>query len=331
MSLVICALCKVQQVTYSKMAGAFDNDAESKSSLRRIQRLMAECVLDLNLIAKLILRLIPVKGPYTLSMDRTNWKFSDTNINILTLGIVYEGMAFPILFKFLDKRGNSNTSERIELVERFLSIAGADSIRHLMADREFVGSEWIGYLNSRAIHYHLRIRDNFRVRRHGREFRVSWLFTDLRHRQSKHLDGIYYVNGQPCYLSGAMVKDKTGVPELQILVSYCDPQSAVEMYCLRWQIETMFKGMKSSGFNIERSHVRDIGRMSNLFAIIMIAYVWCYLVGIHIHEHIKPIVKLKHGRRAISLFKYGLDYICQSLINNTNRYNINLFKFLSYT
>ena len=46
-------------------------------------------------------------------MDRTNWKFSDTNINILTLGIIHEGMAFPIVFKMMDKRGNSNTKERM--------------------------------------------------------------------------------------------------------------------------------------------------------------------------------------------------------------------------
>lgn len=93
----------------------------------------------------------------------------------------------------------------------------------------------------------------------------------------------------------------------------------------------MFKGLKSSGFNIEGSHVRDLDRMSNLFSIIMIAYIWCYLVGIHIHENIKTIKVLKHGRRAVSLFKYGLDYISQCLLNHTDRYRINVFKFLSYT
>ena len=98
MSMMICALCKVQRIAYTKLAAAFDNEAEACSSLRRIQRLIAECVINTDLIAKLILKLIPVKGPYSLSMDRTNWKFSDTNINILTLGIIHEGMAFPIVF-----------------------------------------------------------------------------------------------------------------------------------------------------------------------------------------------------------------------------------------
>ena len=88
---------------------------------------------------------------------------------------------------------------------------------------------------------------------------------------------------------------------------------------------------RCSGFDIEGSHVKDRGRMSSLFSIIMIAYVWCYLVGIFIHENIKPIKVLKHGRRAVSFFKYGLDYISQCLMNHTDRYRINIFKFLSYT
>ena len=331
MSMMICALCKVQRVTYTKLAAAFDSDALAGSSLRRIQRLIAECVIDTDLIAKLILKLIPVDGPYNLSMDRTNWKYSDTNINILNLGVIYDGMAFPVVYTMMDKRGNSNMNERIELVNRFKRIAGKNSIDHLVADREFIGDEWFSYLNANGIHYHIRIRENFHVVRHGREFKASWLFNDLKLGESKHLDGIYYVNNQPCYLSGSKVKNKEGKPELQILVSYCNAEEALEMYRMRWQIETMHKGLKSSGFDIEGSHVRDLDRMSNLFSIIMIAYVWCYLVGIHIHENIKPIKVLKHGRRAVSLFKYGLDYISQCLINHTDRYRIDIFKFLSYT
>ena len=243
MSMMICALCKVQRVTYTKLAAACDSDATASSSLRRIQRLIAECVIDTDLIAKLLLKLIPVKGPYNLSLDRTNWKFSDTNINILTLGIIYDGMAFPVVYRMMDKRGNSNTEERIELIERFIRIAGKDSINHLMADREFVGNVWFNYLDSMGIHYHIRIRENFLVERHGEETKASWLFNDLKHGESKHLEGIYYVNGEACYLSGAKVKNKEGKPELQILVSYCNAEDALEMYKLRWQIETMFKGM----------------------------------------------------------------------------------------
>ena len=58
---MICALCKVQRVAYTKLASAFDNEAEATSSLRRIQRLIAECVINTDLIARLILKLMPVR------------------------------------------------------------------------------------------------------------------------------------------------------------------------------------------------------------------------------------------------------------------------------
>ena len=114
--LFICALCKVQTVCFEKLATAFENEAAYGSSLRRIQRFMAGYVLDTDLIARLIFKMLPHQPPYRLAMDRTNWKFGRTNINVLTLAIVYQGVAFPILISMLDKRGNSHTGERIEMM-----------------------------------------------------------------------------------------------------------------------------------------------------------------------------------------------------------------------
>jgi hypothetical protein len=79
------------------------------------------------------------------------------------LGIVYQGVAFPLLFTMLPKKGNSNSQERIELIDRFIGLFGHTCIESLVADREFVGREWIEYLNFNNIKYHIRIRNNFKV------------------------------------------------------------------------------------------------------------------------------------------------------------------------
>ena len=63
------------------------------------------------------------------------------NINIFMLGVVYKGVAFALLFTMLDKRGNSNTQERITLMERFIRLFGKECIDSLVADREFVGEK----------------------------------------------------------------------------------------------------------------------------------------------------------------------------------------------
>lgn len=98
-------------------------------------------------------------------MDRTNWKLGERNINILMLGIAYKNVAFPLMFRMLDKRGNSNTQERIALINDFISWFGVEHIVCLLADREFVGAQWMDFLNRKGIRYHIRSRNNFQCTR----------------------------------------------------------------------------------------------------------------------------------------------------------------------
>jgi len=61
-------------------------------------------------------------------------------------------------------------------------------------------------------------------------------------------------NDQLCYLSGS----KLLKGEYLILVSFNKPEQADFYYKQRWQIEMSFKAMKSSGFDIEKTHLHDI-------------------------------------------------------------------------
>ena len=47
LSMLLGALCAVQTVCLSKLAGAFDSKASRESSFRRIQRFMAQMILDI--------------------------------------------------------------------------------------------------------------------------------------------------------------------------------------------------------------------------------------------------------------------------------------------
>jgi hypothetical protein len=329
----ICALCKVQSVSYEKLKNGFESDAKSESSLRRIQRFISEYVLDTDLIVRLIFNMLPHKPPYSLAMDRTNWKFGETNINVLTLAIVYQGVAFPILISMLDKRGNSHTKERIAMIERYTRLFGCQSIDCLLADREFVGEDWINYLNDRKIRYHIRIRENFYVDdpRTGKRFKVFWMFNGLKCGECRFMERIYRVNGQLCYLSASKVKNKNGIPEFQIIISFNRPETAQLAYKDRWQIETAFRALKSSGFNIEDTHLTDLNRIEKLFSVVMVAFAWAYVVGVFADQNLKAIRMLKHGRRAKSLFKYGLEIIAAVLLNPLTKIEFDVFKFLSCT
>jgi len=330
--LFICALCKVQTVCFEKLACGFDSDVKYESSLRRIQRFMSEYSLDSDLVARFIFALLPHEPPFRLVLDRTNWKFGTRNINILTLAIVYKGVAFPVLFHIMPKFGNSRMQERIDLMERFVRLFGSGCIECLLADREFVGDKWLEYLNRSGIEYHIRIRENFWVEipSNGHLVKSSWLFNNLRINDCAFYRKIVRVNGELCYLSASRIINKENKPELQIIVSYNKPQEAQALYKERWQIESAFKALKSSGFNIEDTHLADIDRVCKLLSLVLIAFAWVYRAGIYL-DALKPIKIKKHGRRAKSLFKYGLNYIANLLFSNDIDKFIQCCKFLSCT
>ena len=288
--------------------------------------------LPMEWISKLIFNLLPKKDSLVLVMDRTNWKLGEKNINILMLGVSYKNVAFPLMFKMLDKRGNSHTSERIALIQNFIDWFGKDCIDCLLADREFVGEKWLNFLNENGIRYHIRIRNNFKVYcpKKQKLIKASHLFNNLKNGELRHYERIMKLGDEYCYLSG-MKAIKGGKLEFCILVSFNKPKEALEKYRQRWQIETLFRGLKSSGFNLEDTHVTHLDRLEKLILLVMIAFIWCYKIGDYIDTNIKSIPIKKHGNRAVSIFKYGLDYLARVMISGHNYYNINCLKFLSCT
>ena len=111
------------------------------------------------------------------------------------------------------------------------------------------------------------------------------------------------------------------------------PEKAQAIYKERWQIESAFKALKTSGFNIEDTHLTDIERVSKLLSLVLIAFAWVYRAGIYL-DTLKPIKIKKHGRRAKRLFKYGPTYIANLLFTNdiVNLTNVVIFcHVLSFT
>jgi hypothetical protein len=311
----IYALCKLQTVNFQKLAQGFGGNASPDSSLRRIQRFFSGFLFDGDMAARIIFSLLPAKPPYRLCLDRTNWKFGHVDINILTICVCYQGVAIPLLWAMLPKRGNSNQKEREELVGRYISLFGAGSIEGILADREFIGDNWIGSLVALRIHFYFRIKGNMWIDVPGKgEKRAFWLFNFLPLNTSYHYRNIIRIGNQLVYLSGVKTVNKEGSIEFVIIATYSfDPQT-MTVYKDRWQIETMFKAMKTGGFNLEDTHLTDLERISKLLCLLCIAFALVYQVGVYRHANLKMIKVKKHGRKANSFFRHGLNYVAHALL-----------------
>lgn len=93
----IVALMFVQTVNLKKLACAIFSNTKVDSSYRRLQRFFADFYMDFNGIAKFIVSIFGFdNGKHYLILDRTNWQWGKSNINILFLCIAYKKIAIPI-------------------------------------------------------------------------------------------------------------------------------------------------------------------------------------------------------------------------------------------
>ena len=81
------------------------------------------------------------------------------------MSVVHRGTAFPLFWVLIPKKGNSNTTERIQLINQFLNIFGSCKIHYLTGDREFIGQLWFDYLIKHQIQFRLRIKKNMLISR----------------------------------------------------------------------------------------------------------------------------------------------------------------------
>jgi hypothetical protein len=116
-------------------------------------------------------------------------------------------------------------------------------------------------------------------------------------------------------LIASKVKNKQVVPELQVIASFNKPDGTQTLYNERWQIDSEFKTLKTSGLYIEDTHLTELDRVNQLFALVLIAFVWAYKIGIYLNE-LCPIKIKKHGRKAKSIFKFVLTYLSKTLFSN---------------
>ena len=313
----IVALLKVKTVNLVEIATAFSGRAKKDSKYRRIKRFFRSFQIDAFTTACLITQLLPIReATWVLVMDRTNWKLGKETINVLMLGIAHQGIAFPILWMLLSKTGNSNTQERICLMDRFLSCFGVEKISFFTADREFIGKEWFSYLLEKGIAFRIRIRENMLISNaQGILVPAKTLFRDLRVGEYKILEGKRKLRGIDLYVIGLLLPDG----EYLILVTDKHPETALDDYAKRWGIETLFGAFKSRGFRFEDTHMTDPERISKLIALMAIAFCWAHNTGEWLNDR-EPIEIKKHGRKAISLFRYGLDHLREMLLNINEKY-----------
>lgn len=307
----VLALLRVRSVSFPNLALSLNPHAKQASNERRLQRFFRGFKLDLDAFAKLLLALVPNQQEFVITLDRTHWQVGAVHLNILLFGVAHDGVAFPILWRLLGKSGNSNQSEREALLSRLLRVIPKERINVVLADREFISEAWFETLNAAGIAFVIRIRKNALVTSRGRsKHAIQWIASlgvgEVQRRKRRVM-----VYGQRVYLTclrrGASHDDV-------MLASNRRFEDALSWYSLRWSIETLFLNLKSRGFDLEATRLRDDVRVERLLALLALTFAFAYRVGAWLSERV-PIRVKRHGRKARSVFRVGLDHLRMLLLN----------------
>lgn len=316
LSYFIFALIDFKSVSLSRLAQKIPAP-KIDSAYKRLQRFIKKVSFPPNKLAYLILAFARINKsiPFRLIFDRTNWKLGSKHINILFLSIACERLAIPIFFIFLKgkKSGNSNQQDRITLLQKFIKTFGKKKIEVILGDREFIGFKWLTYLVKENIAFCVRIKEGWQKvsTSTGQMVEVKKCFRGLKKGQVRSL-GLRKLgvdkNAVYCHITG--MRNEKGD---WVIVAHSDRLSEpCELYRDRWQIETMFRVMKTGGFNLEDTHITEAKRLECLIGIVSMAYALCYHLGKWVVQK-EPQKLKKHGYYPKTVVKRGMEEFSRAI------------------
>jgi hypothetical protein len=310
---ILQALFAVRTVNLTQIAAAFQSSVKEASSYRRVCRFFTGFSFDISSIVLLVFHLFPFGDKYTLILDRTNWKWGKFPINILVLSVAYLGISIPVFWVVLDLEGTSCVEDRVAILKQAIQQLGVDKIEVLLADREFIGTDWFEFLIANKIPFVIRIKQNSHLKtKDGGTIPAGML--------RKHLGRQKVVNysitlwGHSLYVS---VERRRGAKEQMIVVSNVEFENPLALYRRRWEIETLFGCLKGRGFRMEDTHMVDADKIEKLLFVLVIGFCWAYRTG-DIKAQEAPIEIKAHGRKARSLFREGLNWIRRAIFGDIN-------------
>jgi hypothetical protein len=307
------------------------NHIQKLSYEQNSRRMLDDIGLSSNEFAKTIINMFNI-SQFEIVIDRTNWSYGKCDFNLFLLLVIWNNISIPIYWISLDKKGgNSDSFERISLINWFITNFGASIIIHILADREFPSDDFIDYLVEHNIKFIFRTKSSIIVTNDNKKVKLKSLFPDV-HKLPHRTKAEAFVRrayNHRLYLS-VRLNHKN---EVVYIISNQFHKDNLEIYRRRWTIEAMFAKFKTKGLNLESTHIMKQHRVHNLFYIMTIAYCTVCKLG-YFANKVKSI-KLKHLKYdnayrkypEFSLFNLGANLL-KNLFDNFLCNRVVIFKQL---
>ena len=223
----------------------------------------------------------------------------------LMISLIYRQRALPITWLVVKGcKGHLPEKAHLELLTQLQAILPENSRMVLIGDGEFDGIELQAALQTKGWRYVCRTAKNTQLYEDGLPFSFADLFLQI--------------DDQICLPQVWFTKEGYGpvmviarwergfAHPIYLVTNFELPDEAWYWYKKRFHIETFFSDEKSRGFFLNKSHLSDPQRLSNLLIAACLAYLWIVYLGcIAIRDHWGKTIH-RADRCDWSLFRLGL-------------------------
>lgn len=313
----IFALTVSKNVSLANIAACLGKTL-ADTGIRYMERFLSRFRIEWYAIGRAVIPLLPKSQKYTISMDRTAWEIGKRVYNILTIGINFNGICLPVAAIDIDRDGASNFTQMISVTETLISFIPIDRIELLCADREFCSLNYLRWLKYRGIRFCIRLQARLQIKRKGKAVMLENYLKKLSVGQEMVLKNCQLSLGEPvfkvyiwAYRLRPVTQSDNGLLILATPIKYTETKEA---YRLRWYIETTFRCLKSSGFDLEKTHIRDKDRLMTLLKVVCFTFTENSLEGLETTSKQPIRVQLSTGRRRETIFERGRILLIATLL-----------------
>jgi Transposase DDE domain len=246
---------------------------------------------------------------------------------IIWVGVVYRGRTVVVAWRIVPQ---ASSTVRLWTIQRVLRQASrvmpAEAQVVLLADRGFADGKLMKYLrDTLQWHFRIRVKRSFQFQLDGQWRKVSSVklqpgqayFTPaLSIGKTRPYEGVYL----------AFTHDRQSREDWVMVSDQPTTLQTFAQYQLRFQVEESFLDLKSNGFHLEASRLRDKFALSQLCGVIALTTLFLVLQGTQVVAKGNRRLVDTHWRRGMSYLKLGWNWVRLAL---TRQWQIENYQFLS--
>jgi len=192
----------------------------------------------------------------------------------MVVSLIYDKRAIPVYIQILNKQGSSNLAEQKRVLDPIIRLLKNYTIV-ILGDREFCSVKLATWLQEQNVGFALRLKKNENVQQDSVFVELSQL--GLKPGTSLFLNGVCVTKQKgfgPFNIAGKWQRNYRGWIADEgwfILTNLGSLDAAINAYRKRFDIEEMFRDLKSGGYNFEETRVTG-DRLIGLLVLMTLAY-----------------------------------------------------------